>query len=195
MCLGVVILAMVAMHELQMDAWKPQELVKPTSDTLEYRQIRLENGMEVLLVHDEGTDKAAASVDVSLRPFYRFCACLPRIPRHRANCMTAGHRSVTAHQASAACLQYREFCSSMHSRIPRSSSSVSQADHVQQLQVGSLSTRHEACPALLIMYPFASQVRIGSLSDPVELPGLAHFTEHMLFYASEKYPQEDAYSK
>ena len=39
------------------------------------------------------------------------------------------------------------------------------------------------------------QVRIGSLGDPDDLPGLAHFTEHMLFYASEKYPLEDDYSK
>jgi len=39
------------------------------------------------------------------------------------------------------------------------------------------------------------QVHVGSLSDPLDLPGLAHFTEHMLFYASEKYPLEDAYSK
>ncbi|MCJ1241138.1 hypothetical protein MMC14_009142 [Varicellaria rhodocarpa] len=39
------------------------------------------------------------------------------------------------------------------------------------------------------------QVRVGSLGDPDDLPGLAHFTEHMLFYASEKYPQEDEYSK
>lgn len=39
------------------------------------------------------------------------------------------------------------------------------------------------------------QVRVGSLSDPVDLPGLAHFLEHMLFYSSAKYPQEDEYSR
>ena len=33
------------------------------------------------------------------------------------------------------------------------------------------------------------------MSDPEELPGLAHFCEHMLFYSSEKFPEEDAYSK
>ena len=33
------------------------------------------------------------------------------------------------------------------------------------------------------------------MADPEHLPGLAHFTEHMLFYASEKYPVEDEYSK
>ncbi|MEW5314724.1 MAG: hypothetical protein WDW38_006196 [Sanguina aurantia] len=39
------------------------------------------------------------------------------------------------------------------------------------------------------------QVNIGSLLDPVGLDGLAHFTEHMLFYSSAKYPVEDEYSK
>ncbi|XP_019101972.1 PREDICTED: insulin-degrading enzyme-like 1, peroxisomal [Camelina sativa] len=38
-------------------------------------------------------------------------------------------------------------------------------------------------------------VSVGSFSDPQGLEGLAHFLEHMLFYASEKYPEEDSYSK
>ncbi|KDP26059.1 hypothetical protein JCGZ_21092 [Jatropha curcas] len=38
-------------------------------------------------------------------------------------------------------------------------------------------------------------VGVGYFSDPVGLEGLAHFLEHMLFYASEKYPLEDSYSK
>ncbi|KAL2535059.1 Zinc-metallopeptidase [Abeliophyllum distichum] len=38
-------------------------------------------------------------------------------------------------------------------------------------------------------------VRVGSFSDPDGLEGLAHFLEHMLFYASEKYPLENSYSK
>ncbi|XP_057438666.1 insulin-degrading enzyme-like 1, peroxisomal [Lotus japonicus] len=38
-------------------------------------------------------------------------------------------------------------------------------------------------------------VGVGSFSDPAGLEGLAHFLEHMLFYASEKYPVEDSYSK
>lgn len=36
---------------------------------------------------------------------------------------------------------------------------------------------------------------IGSMNDPVELPGLAHFLEHMLFLGTEKYPEENDYSK
>ncbi|KAG8371949.1 hypothetical protein BUALT_Bualt12G0015900 [Buddleja alternifolia] len=38
-------------------------------------------------------------------------------------------------------------------------------------------------------------VRVGAFSDPEGLEGLAHFLEHMLFYASEKYPEEDSYSR
>lgn len=38
-------------------------------------------------------------------------------------------------------------------------------------------------------------VGVGAFSDPEGLEGLAHFLEHMLFYASEKYPLEDSYSK
>lgn len=33
------------------------------------------------------------------------------------------------------------------------------------------------------------------MQDPDDLPGLAHFTEHMLFYASGKYPEESEYNK
>ncbi|OQR67008.1 insulin-degrading enzyme-like, partial [Tropilaelaps mercedesae] len=35
-------------------------------------------------------------------------------------------------------------------------------------------------------------VMVGSMSDPEEIQGLAHFTEHMLFMGSKKYPMEGA---
>ncbi|KAI1307266.1 Insulin-degrading enzyme [Halotydeus destructor] len=38
-------------------------------------------------------------------------------------------------------------------------------------------------------------VNIGSMSDPKNLPGLAHFLEHMLFLGTEKYPEENIYNK
>ena len=41
----------------------------------------------------------------------------------------------------------------------------------------------------------ALDVHVGHLSDPVTLPGLAHFCEHMLFLGTEKYPDENAYSQ
>ncbi|XP_076025376.1 insulin-degrading enzyme isoform X2 [Genypterus blacodes] len=41
----------------------------------------------------------------------------------------------------------------------------------------------------------ALDVHIGSLSDPVNISGLAHFCEHMLFLGTKKYPKENEYSQ
>jgi len=38
------------------------------------------------------------------------------------------------------------------------------------------------------------QVSVGYFSDPDNLPGLAHFLEHMLFMGTEKYPDENSFS-
>ncbi|XP_003701355.1 insulin degrading metalloproteinase isoform X2 [Megachile rotundata] len=38
-------------------------------------------------------------------------------------------------------------------------------------------------------------VNTGYASDPDDLPGLAHFCEHMLFLGTEKYPEENDYTK
>eukprot|EP01087_Luapelamoeba_hula_P025143 TRINITY_DN9830_c1_g1_i1.p1 TRINITY_DN9830_c1_g1~~TRINITY_DN9830_c1_g1_i1.p1 ORF type:complete len:861 (+),score=158.14 TRINITY_DN9830_c1_g1_i1:22-2583(+) len=40
----------------------------------------------------------------------------------------------------------------------------------------------------------AVTVMAGYWSDPEELPGLAHFCEHMLFLGTEKYPEENGYA-
>lgn len=41
---------------------------------------------------------------------------------------------------------------------------------------------------LLLKFP-------GSLSDPANISGLAHFCEHMLFLGTQKYPKENEYSQ
>jgi hypothetical protein len=61
-CLSTIMVAMAPSQALG----PPAEPVKPSTDVNDYRRIRLDNGMEVLLVHDASTDKAAASVDVRL---------------------------------------------------------------------------------------------------------------------------------
>lgn len=38
-------------------------------------------------------------------------------------------------------------------------------------------------------------VHVGSMSDPWEVPGVAHFLEHMLFLGTKKYPEENEYTK
>ena len=41
----------------------------------------------------------------------------------------------------------------------------------------------------------AMNVHVGACSDPVEIPGLAHFCEHMLFLGTKLYPEEGDFSK
>lgn len=41
----------------------------------------------------------------------------------------------------------------------------------------------------------AMDVRVGHLSDPLDLQGLAHFCEHLLFMGTKKYPRENEYSE
>lgn len=40
----------------------------------------------------------------------------------------------------------------------------------------------------------ALDVHVGYFSDPKELPGLAHFCEHMTFLGTKKYPKEEEFS-
>eukprot|EP00756_Hemistasia_phaeocysticola_P061752 Hpha_TRINITY_DN5165_c0_g1::TRINITY_DN5165_c0_g1_i1::g.193167::m.193167/K01408/IDE, ide; insulysin len=41
----------------------------------------------------------------------------------------------------------------------------------------------------------AMNCSVGQFQDPIELPGLAHFCEHMLFMGTEKFKGEDEYSE
>ncbi|KAJ2083683.1 metalloprotease [Coemansia sp. RSA 988] len=41
----------------------------------------------------------------------------------------------------------------------------------------------------------AMDVNVGSLADPPEFQGLAHFCEHLLFMGTEKYPKENDYNE
>ncbi|GAA5829536.1 hypothetical protein JCM11251_000196 [Rhodosporidiobolus azoricus] len=41
----------------------------------------------------------------------------------------------------------------------------------------------------------AMAVKVGHLSDPEDIPGLAHFCEHLMFMGTEKYPAENDYTE
>ncbi|KAG5318797.1 IDE enzyme, partial [Pseudoatta argentina] len=41
----------------------------------------------------------------------------------------------------------------------------------------------------------AMDINVGSMCDPDDLPGLAHFFEHILFLGMKKYPQQNDYNK
>ncbi|CAE7724662.1 Ide, partial [Symbiodinium necroappetens] len=39
----------------------------------------------------------------------------------------------------------------------------------------------------------ALSVHVGFYSDPEDIPGLAHFCEHMLFLGTKEYPEENSF--
>ncbi|KAG8217686.1 Metalloenzyme, LuxS/M16 peptidase-like protein [Butyriboletus roseoflavus] len=55
--------------------------------------------------------------------------------------------------------------------------------------------------AILVHDPHAENaaasldVAVGHLSDPVDMPGLAHFCEHLLFMGTHQFPKENEYSE
>mmetsp|Transcript_22894 Transcript_22894/g.66018 ORF Transcript_22894/g.66018 Transcript_22894/m.66018 type:complete len:1164 (-) Transcript_22894:110-3601(-) len=55
------------------------------------------------------------------------------------------------------------------------------------LQVVNVQDEHSATAS------FAVAVQAGSFDDPKELPGLAHFCEHMLFLGTAKYPDSSGF--
>jgi insulysin len=58
-------------------------------------------------------------------------------------------------------------------------------NHLQILLISDPSTDKAAA---------CCDVAVGSMADPAEAQGLAHFLEHMLFMGTEKYPEENEYS-
>lgn len=57
-----------------------------------------------------------------------------------------------------------------------------------QMQVLLVSSDDPTAAAVL-------DVRVGSLSNPVAFPGLAHFLEHLLFLGTKKYPEPQSYQQ
>jgi hypothetical protein len=134
-------------------------------DPLRYRFITLPNKLSCLLISDPDTDKAAASAEVRR---------LLEIVIKRWQAQARWLLDVT-HGGS----------------IPRRAWATFQAMAQEGGRVGTTATP-AGTTATCCKH---TQVRAGSLAEPDEVPGLAHLTEHMLFYASERYPKEDDYSR
>ncbi|KAK4058930.1 metalloprotease [Microbotryomycetes sp. JL221] len=73
---------------------------------------------------------------------------------------------------------------------------------IQQTQgLPKLIMLENGMEALLISDPNADKasaamdVKVGHLSDPQDLQGLAHFCEHLMFMGTEKYPKENDYTE
>ena len=62
---------------------------------------------------------------------------------------------------------------------------VTLANNLELVLVSHPDTEKAAC---------CCDVHVGSLKDPKEFPGLAHFLEHLLFMGTAEYPSENEYS-
>ena len=62
-----------------------------------------------------------------------------------------------------------------------------------EMDTGDLPKKKSVAATGLKKSAAALCVGMGSFSDPEEVPGLAHFLEHMVFMGSKKYPDENAF--
>jgi insulysin len=125
---------------------------------------------------------------ITLYPILRLCHRLVP-PRQRASRAHSLHKEI----------HKRTTCSAMYSN------SVVIGPPLEKSSLDTRSYRALTLPnalkVLLVSDPetdkaaAAMDVSVGHFSDPDEIPGLAHFLEHMLFLGTEKYPDEGAYAK
>eukprot|EP01084_Bolivina_argentea_P292693 503264_1 len=57
-------------------------------------------------------------------------------------------------------------------------------NNLEAILISDKNTKKASC---------AIAVGVGYFEDPLEIPGLAHFLEHMLFLGTQKYPKENQY--
>lgn len=65
----------------------------------------------------------------------------------------------------------------------------------RQFRVLTLSNQLRVSDPRSSMAAASMDVNVGYFSDPWDLPGLAHFCEHMLFLGTEKYPDEGSFGE
>ncbi|XP_034278073.1 nardilysin-like [Pantherophis guttatus] len=175
------------------------DIVKSPSDHKEYRYIKLKNGMNVLLISDWTIDDCTSSdeSDTELDDFLissgtdeeeNLATKMQEIERNDRNIKESEDGSLEGEVGSEGSGGF-------------GSDSIVEGDHevredhddpeiyeelVKQEDENKMgSTEKQAAAALA--------VGVGSFCDPDDLPGLAHFLEHMVFMGSQKYPDENGF--
>ncbi|XP_039184813.1 nardilysin-like [Crotalus tigris] len=175
------------------------DIVKSPSDHKEYRHIKLKNGMNVLLISDWTIDDCTSSdeSDTELEDFLIssgtdeeevLATKIQGAERNDRNIKESEDGSLDGEVGSEGSYDFgsdgivegdpevRED----HGDLEIYEELVKQED---ENKMGS--TEKQAAAALA--------VGVGSFCDPDDLPGLAHFLEHMVFMGSQKYPDENGF--
>ncbi|XP_033884847.3 nardilysin-like [Acipenser ruthenus] len=143
------------------------EIVKSPSDPKHYRYIKLDNGLQALLISDlRGTDGKPSDSEEE---------------EGDSEEDSSGEEEVAEEDGDSGEGTEEE---SEHEEDEQDSDFEELEDESDVKKKKSCSEKQSAA---------ALCVGIGGFSDPDDLPGLAHFLEHMVFMGSEKYPAENGF--
>ncbi|XP_026544517.1 nardilysin-like [Notechis scutatus] len=175
------------------------DIVKSPSDHKEYRYIKLKNGMNVLLISDWTFDDCTSSdeSDTELEGLLmssgtdeeeNLVTKIQEIERNDRNIKKSEGGSLDGEVGSEGSGDFGS--DSIVEADPEVREDHDDPEIYEELvkqedenKMGS--TEKQAAAAL--------SVGVGSFCDPDDLPGLAHFLEHMVFMGSQKYPDENGF--
>nr|XP_046247004.1 nardilysin b [Scatophagus argus] len=144
------------------------EIIKSPSDPKKYRYIELSNGLRALLISD----------------FSRADAKRDEADGEDEGGAADGEEEEEEGQAEEDSGEGSEE-DVEEDKDEEQDSDFEELDEEKTGKKNSGSSEKQAAAALCIS--------VGSFSDPDDLPGLAHFLEHMVFMGSEKYPAENGF--
>uniref|UniRef100_A0A673CE63 Nardilysin-like n=1 Tax=Sphaeramia orbicularis TaxID=375764 RepID=A0A673CE63_9TELE len=142
------------------------EIIKSPSDPKKYRYIELSNGLRVLLISDFSGSNAKGGGD-----------------DQQDQAGAQGRDEVEEEEEGDSGEGSEE--DEEENEEEEQDSDFDELDEENAGKKKKGSSEKQAAAALCIS--------VGSFSDPDDLPGLAHFLEHMVFMGSEKYPAENGF--
>uniref|UniRef100_A0A3Q1EBR3 Nardilysin convertase n=1 Tax=Acanthochromis polyacanthus TaxID=80966 RepID=A0A3Q1EBR3_9TELE len=156
-------------REPQLDGGDDQgdpEIIKSPSDPKKYRYIELTNGLRALLISDFSGTSGTGGVD-------------PEDRREEEEEVEEEEEEEEEEDSGEGSEEDEE-----DKEEEEQDSDFGELDE-ENTAKKKKSSEKQAAAALCIS--------VGSFSDPEDLPGLAHFLEHMVFMGSEKYPAENGF--
>ncbi|XP_063074954.1 nardilysin [Engraulis encrasicolus] len=141
------------------------EIIKSPSDPKQYRYIVLDNGLRALLISDFSGDGKGASED----------------DEDESEEEEQEEEEGSAEEGDSGEGTDEE----SENEDDEQDSDFEELDEEEDGRKKKASSEKQSAAALCI--------GVGSFSDPSDLPGLAHFLEHMVFMGSEKYPSENGF--